>query len=122
VTERAVEQHYHILYIFEPSDRPRWCGDALDFVCSCLRGGREMLVRRPATAADKRRWRVPVSIQSEEWPLCCGRSMTFVGQLDDNTICMDPAIHAKLWWHDAARFYVLTCSVCLECKAIGQQF
>ena len=29
---------------------------------------------------------------------------------------------AKLWWHDAASFYVFTCSQCLECKAVGQQY
>lgn len=66
--------------------------------------------------------RVPRFIQSEEWPMCCGRSMHFVGQIDDGTICDLPPPEANYWWHDAASFYVFTCCLCLECKAIGQQY
>lgn len=51
----------------------------------------------------------------------CSRPMFFVGQIDDDRICMEPPAGAELWWHDKASFYVFTCSKCLECKAVGQQ-
>ena len=53
---------------------------------------------------------------------CCGMPMHFVGQIDDNDICTERPKDAILWWHDLASFYVFTCSQCLKCKAIGQQF
>ncbi len=67
-------------------------------------------------------FRIPLWIQGEEVPECCGRAMHFVGQIDDDRICTEPPIGAKLWWHDGASFYVFTCSQCLACKAVGQQF
>jgi hypothetical protein len=48
--------------------------------------------------------------------------MSFVGQIDDDTICSEPPADAKLWWHDGASFYVFTCPMCLGVKAVGQQF
>ena len=48
--------------------------------------------------------------------------MHFVGQLDDDRICTERPADATMWWHDAASFYVFTCSQCMECKAVGQQF
>ncbi len=78
-------------------------------------------VLRLATEEERRRFRVPLWIQGEEVPQCCGRPMFFVGQFDDDHICTEPPPGAKLWWHDAASFYVFTCSQCLEVKAIGQQ-
>jgi hypothetical protein len=48
--------------------------------------------------------------------------MIFVGQLDDNAICGEPPTGARMWWHDAASFYVFTCPQCLSCAAVGQQF
>jgi hypothetical protein len=79
-------------------------------------------VIRKATEEERRLYRIPLWIQSEEVPECCGQSMQFVGQIDDDRICAEPPEGAKLWWHDAASFYVFTCSQCLECKAVGQQF
>ena len=36
--------------------------------------------------------------------------MFFVGQLDDDSICMERPEGADLWWYDKASFYVFTCS------------
>jgi hypothetical protein len=79
-------------------------------------------VIRKATDEERTSYRVPTWIQGDEIPECCGRPMFFVGQLDDNRICTEAPEGAKYWWHDAASFYVFTCSQCHECKAIGQQF
>ena len=79
-------------------------------------------VIRKATNEEVVLFRVPVWIQGEEVPECCGRPMFFVGQIDDDNICMERPPHANLWWHDVASFYVFSCSQCLECKAVGQQF
>lgn len=79
-------------------------------------------VIRQATDEERSLFRLPLWIQGEEVPECCGRPMRFVGQIDDNRICSEPPADAKMWWHDAASFYVFTCSQCLECKAVGQQF
>lgn len=77
---------------------------------------------RKATDEDIRKFRVPIWIQGQEIPLCCGREMVFVGQLDDDTLCTEPPEGAKMWWHDGASFYVFTCPICLTSTAIGQQF
>ena len=79
-------------------------------------------VVRKATDEERRLFRIPLWIQGDEVPECCGQPMHFVGQIDDDRICMERPTGAKLWWHDAASFYVFTCSQCLECKALGQQF
>jgi len=79
-------------------------------------------VMRQATNEEVKLFRVPVWIQGEEVPECCGHPMVFVGQLDDDRIRTERPPGAKLWWHDGASFYVFTCSQCLECKAVGQQF
>jgi hypothetical protein len=79
-------------------------------------------VLRKATEEERRLFRIPLWIQGEEVPECCARPMHFVGQLDDDRLCVERPDGAKLWWHDGASFYVFTCSQCLECKAIGQQF
>ena len=79
-------------------------------------------VIRKATDEDRRLYRVPLWIQGDEIPACCGKPMHFVGQIDDERICSEPPEGAKMWWHDVASFYVFTCSQCLECKAVGQQF
>jgi hypothetical protein len=79
-------------------------------------------VVRKATAEDRSRFRVPLWIQNGEIPDCCGRPMFFVGQIDDNVICTERPPDARVWWHDAASFYVFTCSQCLGSKAVGQQF
>ena len=78
-------------------------------------------VIRKATAEDRRLYRVPVWLQGDEAPECCGRPMHFVGQIDDDRLCSEPPRGAKVWWHDVASFYVFTCSQCLGCKTVGQQ-
>jgi hypothetical protein len=78
-------------------------------------------VVRAATDEERIVFRVPLWIQGDELPECCGRAMFFVGQIDDDRICMEAPADAKRWWHDKASFYVFTCSQCLECKVIGQQ-
>lgn len=81
-----------------------------------------IMVLRVATDEERKKYRVPLWIQGEDVPECCGKPMFFVGQIDDDTICTETPPSAKLWWHDAASFYVFTCSQCLEVKAVGQQF
>ncbi len=83
-------------------------------------GSRKVI--RKATEDDIRQFRVPIWVQSPEYPVCCGQEMIFVGQIDDDRICTEPPQNAKMWWHDAASFYVFTCPQCLECAAIGQQY
>jgi hypothetical protein len=79
-------------------------------------------VIRKATDDEWRLFRIPLWIQENEVPKCCGQPMYFVGQLDDDRICRERPEGAKLWWHDVASFYVFTCSQCLQCNAVGQQF
>ena len=98
-----------------------WLDEFENFVFQVHADGTRKAIRK-ATAEDIKRFRVPIWIQGEEVPICCGREMVFVGQLDDNEICTEPPEGASLWWHDVASFYVFTCPQCLECKAVGQQF
>lgn len=98
-----------------------WLDEFEHFVFQVLKDGRRKAIRK-ATAEDIKKFRVPIWIQDEEIPICCGREMVFVGQIDDNEICTERPEGASLWWHDAASFYVFTCPQCLECKAVGQQF
>jgi hypothetical protein len=98
-----------------------WLDDYDYFVFQILPDGRRKAIRN-ATPEDIKKFRVPIWIQGEAIPICCGREMVFVGQIDDNEICTERPEDAKLWWHDAASFYVFTCPQCLECKALGQQF
>ena len=83
-------------------------------------GSRKVI--RKATDEDLHQFRVPSWIQSPEYPICCGKEMIFVGQINDDRICTEPPADVKMWWHDAASFYVFTCPYCLECAAIGQQY
>lgn len=103
-------------------DRVQWCESVDRLLCRFDDDGRTLLAIDIASDEQRRELRVPVFIQDLNWPSCCGRSMQFVAQIDDNEICMEPPPDAELWWHDAASFYVFTCAKCLECKAIGQQF
>jgi hypothetical protein len=89
--------------------------------CQQQHDGETIKVLREATDQERVLFRVPLWIQGDEIPECCGQTMFFVGQIDDDRICMEPPAGAKLWWHDKASFYVFTCSQCLESKAIGQQ-
>lgn len=90
--------------------------------CQRQHDGETIKVIRKSTEEERVLFRIPLWIQGEEMLECCGEPMHFVGQIDDNRICAERPENAKLWWHDAASFYVFTCSQCLECKAIGQQF
>src|SRR5262245_59585489 len=90
--------------------------------CQRQHDPRAVKVIRKATDDERRLFRIPLWIQGDEVPECCGQPMHFVGQLDDDRICMERPEGAKLWWHDVASFYVFTCSQCLRCKAVGQQF
>jgi len=79
-------------------------------------------VIRKATDEERALFRIPVWIQDDEVPECCGQEMQFVGQLDDDRLCAERPTGAKMWWHDAASFYVFTCPQCLKCAAVGQQY
>ena len=78
-------------------------------------------VIRKATEEERKLFRVPLWIQGDDVPVCCNHPMFFVGQIDDDNICMERPKDAKIWWHDQASFYIFTCSQCLESKAVGQQ-
>lgn len=122
VTEQSLAANEHIVIPYDLEGRVSWCEDADSLICAFEGDGRSLVALRKATDLDRKRLRSPSFIQCEAWPMCCGRSMQFVGQIDDETICMQAPPNAQLWWHDIASFYVYTCSICLECKAIGQQF
>lgn len=97
--------------------------DTYEFMyCQRQHAADTVKVIRKAADEERRLFRVPLWIQGDEVPECCGQPMHFVGQIDDDRICMEPPKDAKMWWHDAASFYVFTCAQCLECKALGQQF
>jgi hypothetical protein len=99
-----------------------WFGKFEHMFCQRQHDRQLIKVIRKATSEDRRLYRVPVWIQSDELPECCGKPMHFIGQIDDDRICTEPPAGAKMWWHDFASFYVFTCAQCLECKAVGQQF
>lgn len=99
-----------------------WCRGSDYLLCEFEPDGKTLFALDVVDRKDLPDLRVPRFIQSNEWPVCCGRSMHFVGQIDDNTICDKAPPEATLWWHDAASFYVFTCCLCLECKALGQQY
>ena len=99
-----------------------WFGNFEFMYCQQQHDPEIIKVIRKATDDERTLFRVPLWIQGDEAPVCCGRLMHFVGQIDDNRICTERPKDAKMWWHDFASFYVFTCSECLECKAVGQQF
>src|SRR5882672_11661143 len=88
-----------------------WLNDFEKFVFQVLPDGRRKAIRK-ATGDDIKTFRVPIWIQGEEVPICCGSEMIFVGQIDDDVICTERPSDAKLWWHDTASFYVFTCPQC----------
>lgn len=99
-----------------------WFDDFDLMYCQRQHSGDTVKVIRKATDEERRLFRVPLWIQGDEVPECCGKPMFFVGQIHDDRICTEPPAGAKMWWHDRASFYVFTCPQCLECKAVGQQF
>ena len=100
----------------------KWFQDFELMYCQQQHDSDTVKVIRKATDEERKTFRVPLWIQGEEVPECCGRRMFFVGQIDDDKICTEPPDGAEMWWHDAASFYVFTCSRCLGVKAVGQQF
>jgi hypothetical protein len=98
-----------------------WIDEFDHFVFQIRTDGTRIAIRK-TTEDDLKRFRVPIWIQSAETPICCGREMVFVGQLDDNDLWSEPPEDAMMWWHDIASFYVFTCPLCLECSAVGQQY
>ncbi len=123
VTEKAIAQNRFIA-------RARWQGDEKydwlecfeQVLCQFEPDGETLVALRKPTGEELDAMRVPVFIQEDEWPMCCDRSMHFVGQVSDDNIKDEPPPDAEMWWHDEAEFLVFTCPICLECKAIGQQF
>jgi uncharacterized protein (DUF433 family) len=101
---------------------PDWLDEFVPVHFRTMSADQTLRAIRLADEQDFRRYRVPAWIQSEEIPTCCDRSMEFVGQLDDSHLCVEAPPGAKFWWHDAASFYVFTCSQCLEVQAVGQQY
>ena len=99
-----------------------WFKDFEFMFCQAQHDPDMVKVIRTATSNELRQLRVPIWIQGDEIPECCGRPMHFIGQIDDDRLCTERPPDAKLWWHDVASFYVFTCDQCLECKAVGQQF
>ncbi len=111
--------------ILEFHERPHgveWFSDFDWMYCQKQHARDTVKVIRKATDEECKLFRIPVWIQGEEVPKCCGQPMHFVGQIDDDRICAEPPPGAKMWWHDAASFYVFTCAQCMACKAVGQQF
>ena len=117
IKEKAVLAEFHSL--LAPA---KWFEEFDLMYCQLQHDGLSFKVIRKATDEERKKFRVPLWIQGEENPTCCGKEMFFVGQIDDDTICTEPPEGSKMWWHDQASFYVFTCSECLEVKAVGQQF
>jgi len=101
--------------------KPDWISDFEYFVFAVGPDGTRKAIRK-ATNRDIRDFRVPMWVQSQEVPMCCGSEMVFVGQIDDGKLCHEVPAGAKMWWHDAASFYVFTCPKCLAVAAVGQQY
>jgi len=117
VRDKAVVIQFHSI-----PEEVDWFGSFEWLYCQRQHDLDKMKVIRKTTDDERRLFRIPLWIQGEETPTCCGQAMHFVGQIDDDRICAERPVGAKMWWHDAASFYVFTCSKCLKCKAIGQQF
>ncbi len=111
-----------IIEFYQKPHGIEWFGGFELLYCQRQHDPQECKVIRKASDEERKLFRIPLWIQGDEVPQCCGRPMNFVGQIDDDRLCGERPPDAKLWWHDAASFYVFTCSQCLECKAIAQQF
>lgn len=123
VSAKSLERNEVVACVYEVPDGIDWIDeDIFDALCAVSASGEELIFRHKAQEQEAKRLRVPVFIQGEDYPVCCGRSMVFVGQIDDDRLCTEAPPDAKIWWHDRASFYVYTCCICLECKATGQQF
>src|SRR5436309_2663650 len=95
-----------IIKFHSPPDVINWF-DAFELLyCQRQHDPGMVKVIRRATDEERRIFRIPLWIQGDEVPECCGRPMHFVSQLDDDRICTERPEGAKLWWHDRASFYV----------------
>lgn len=108
--------------IFLHEQDEAWCEAVDALLCEFDQAAGAFRALRIATLEERDELRVPCFIQDDERPSCCGRRMFYVGRLDDNRLCAEPPPEYELWWHDIASFYVYTCSICMECKVVGQQF
>lgn len=102
-------------------NEPDWAEDCGDVYFEVLNDGVSFRALRQATPEDYRVLRVPLWIHDDETPTCCGEPMSYVGHLEDDRLWQEPPAYARIWWHDAARFYVFTCPKCLAVAAVGQQ-
>ncbi|MBN1491388.1 MAG: hypothetical protein JXA69_15850 [Phycisphaerae bacterium] len=125
------DDRFHVLaereeaLVIEFSDAPpeiAWLDDFEMLYCQRQHDSGTIKVIRKATEEERKRFRIPLWIQGEDVPECCGQPMHFVGQIDDDNICAERPEGAELWWHDVASFYVFSCAKCLGCKAVGQQY
>ncbi len=107
------------LHFLDPVPSVTWFED---LYCERQDDPNVIKVIRLVEEEDLRAYRVPIWIQNEETPECCGKPMFFVGQIDDSDLCMEAPPDAELWWHDVASFYVFTCPYCCDVKAVGQQY
>jgi hypothetical protein len=118
----AIKEKIAIIEFHSRPEGIEWFEEFELLYCQIQHDAETIKVIRKATEEERRSYRIPLWIQGDHVPECCGRPMHFVGQIDDDTICTERPEDAKYWWHDAASFYVFTCSECMECKAVGQQF
>lgn len=111
-----------IIEFFAAPAEAKWVENFELLYCQKQHNQQTIKVIRKVTEEERKRYRIPLWIQDEDIPECCGQPMCFVGQIDDDRLCTEAPDGAKMWWHDVASFYVFTCSQCLGCKAVGQQF
>jgi hypothetical protein len=67
-----------------------WFDEFENMYCQRQHDPQKIKVLRKATSEEIRKFRVPIWIQGEEIPECCGQPMFFVGQIDDDEICCKP--------------------------------
>jgi hypothetical protein len=75
----------------------RWFVEFEKMYAQLQHDGETLKVVRKATQEDIKRFRVPIWIQGEEIPECCGKPMIFVGQIDDDVLCTEAPTNAKYW-------------------------
>lgn len=105
----------------EIPNEPDWTESCGEVFFDVLNDGQTFRGLRIPTEDDYQLLRVPRWIQDDETPKCCDRPMFFIGHLDDDKLWQESPSDARMWWHDAARFFVFTCPNCLAVKAVGQQ-
>ncbi len=121
-TVLASRENTYIIEFHSLPEGVAWPEEFVNMYSQKQHDGESLKVIREATDEEIKRFRIPVWVQDDDVPECCGKPMFFVGQIDDDTLCAERPKHAKMWWHDAASFYVFTCPKCLSCEAVGQQY